>query len=100
MAFQAASSAQNDAEAIGLMALVFVAGDDIRLRRFLDATGLSPEDLRAAAGETSTITAVLDHLMGDQSLLLVFSAESGLAPETVVRAHAQLSGNHERGEFY
>lgn len=92
-------TAENDAEVIGLMALVFVAGEEARLHQFLTATGLAPQQLRSAAGDLATLTAVLDYLMADQSLLLVFAAESGLPPESVVQAHQLLSGNQQRGEF-
>ncbi len=37
------------------------------------------------------LIAVLDHLMGDESLLLMFAAEKGIAAETLVAAHARLT---------
>lgn len=89
----------NEAEVVGLMGLVFIAGDEARLHRFLHLTGIGPQQLRSAAAETATLAAVLDHLMADQSLLMVFATESGLTPEQVVDAHGKLSGNQVQGDF-
>lgn len=98
MAKQGSENLQNEAEVIGLMGLIFIAGDEARLHNFLHTTGLSPENLRQAASEITTHAAVLDYLMQDQSLLMVFSAESGLPPENIVAAHTQLSANYKMGE--
>ena len=81
----------DQAEAIGLRALAFLAEDPARLGRFLALTGIGPDDLRAAAGSPANGMAVLDHLMRDESLLLVFAANAGMAPETVVSAYQLLS---------
>jgi hypothetical protein len=35
---------------------------------------------------------VLDHLMQDETLLMVFAAEAGLTPESVTAAHRTLAG--------
>lgn len=85
-----------DAEIIGLKALAFLADDEARLGRFLALTGLSGPELRAKAGEAGTLAAVLEHLTGDESLLLVFAAEASLRPEQVTPALHALSGEAER----
>jgi len=77
---------------IGLAALVFLCSDRSRLGRFLDLTGLSPADLQQQAQLPSLQAAVLDHLLGDESLLLVFTSSSGIAPEHVAPARSILSG--------
>ena len=63
-----AEDAIENAEAIGLAALVFLTEDEDRLGRFLSETGLSPDDLRASAGTREGLVAVLDHLLADESL--------------------------------
>jgi len=72
-----------DAEIIGLKALAFLADDEARIGRFLALTGLSTEELRAQASNASMLQAVLEHLAGDESLLLVFAAEASLEPDRI-----------------
>jgi Protein of unknown function (DUF3572) len=71
---------------IGMQALAFLAGDDDRLAKFLGLTGIAPGDLIAQAREPHMLAAVLEHLSGDESMLLVFAAEAGIAPERVAVA--------------
>lgn len=85
-----------EAEIIALKALTFLASDESRLRRFLDLTGLSAGELKATASEASTLSAVLDHLARDESLLLVFAAEASIEPEKVGPALDALSSMAER----
>ena len=79
------------AEALGLAALVFLVEDPARLTHFLKLTGLSPDELKAQAGEPAMLGAILDHLLGDESQLMVFTASTGTAPEKVEPARAVLA---------
>ena len=63
-----------------------------RLHRFLLATGLEPADLRARAGTPEHAVAVLEHLAGDELLLLVFAEARKIAPESIGHAVALLQG--------
>jgi hypothetical protein len=88
---------REDAEAIAIAALGFMASDPERLGRFLAITGLGPENLRAAAGEPGFLGQILAHVAQDESLLLAFAANTGERPERVGAAHLVLAGpNHER----
>jgi Protein of unknown function (DUF3572) len=80
-----------DAETVALEALAFLGGDHDRLATFLDLTGLDVAGLRAAARDPGFLAGVLDHIAGDERLLLSFAAESGRAPEFVAAAHARLT---------
>ncbi|AHB48675.1 hypothetical protein W911_10185 [Hyphomicrobium nitrativorans NL23] len=80
-----------DAETVGLAALAFLAEDAPRLGRFLALTGIGPDQLRSAADAPETLLAVLDHLLGDESLLLVFASTRGIRPETLVPAREALA---------
>jgi len=82
---------RDEAETLGLNTLQFLAGDPARLGRFLALTGIGPAELKASAGEPHLLAAVLDHLLGDESLLLVFSAEYRVRPELIVLAHRKLA---------
>jgi hypothetical protein len=83
---------RESAEAIALQGLTFLAGDPGHMLHFLKLTGLQPEEVRAQAGSAELSLAVLEHLAGDESLLLVFAASHDVAPESVSRAIAALEG--------
>jgi hypothetical protein len=75
-----------DAEALALSALEFLASDGERIGRFLALSGLDPGSLRKAAAEPGFLPGVLDHLAGDEALLLAFAEEAGIAPERIQEA--------------
>lgn len=79
-----------DAAALALQGLTFLASDDARLTAFLNLTGLDPSSLRDVASTSDFQTAVLDYLLADESLLLVFCAETGIQPERVAPIRAAL----------
>ena len=85
---------QAAAEALAVAALSFIAAEPERLARFLAVTGLAPQSIRAAAREPGFLAGVLDHVAGDDRLLLAFAAESGRDPDEVMRARAALAGGH------
>src|ERR1700741_3979911 len=80
-----------DPQALALRALGWVLSDEDRARRFLTLTGLTPDDLRAALGECSLLTALLDFLMGHEPALLACADALGVAPPALVGARAALS---------
>jgi hypothetical protein len=81
------------AEALAAQGLAFLAGEPSRLNGFLLASGLSPADLRARAGTPEMLLAVLEHLAGDESLLLVFAEARKVAPDSIAWAIALLQGD-------
>ncbi len=83
------------AESIGVSALLFLAEDTPRLSRFLALTGIGPSELRIEARSPRVLAAVLEHLMQDESLLLVFCAADAIPPEDIApaqRALAEMAG--------
>jgi hypothetical protein len=78
------------AEGVALLALAFLAEDVERLQRFLALTGVGPADLRQGARTPRILAAVLEHLLQDESLLLVFAASHAIAPELIGPAHSLL----------
>ena len=75
-----------EARDLGGEALTFLAREPQRLMAFLAATGMSPQDLRASADADTTLLAVLQYLLDDESLLLVFTADTGAGPALVAPA--------------
>ena len=81
---------RDDAMQIAVAALSFLAEDSELLGRFLGATGLGPENLRAAAAEPGFFAAVLEHLMGDEALLLTFAERERVRPTLIAAARHAL----------
>ena len=81
-----------DAEVIALKALSFLATDPERLSRFMDLSGLGIGDIRASAEDPAFLGGVLDHLLADDSLLLIFAEEHGLKPERIGQLRRKLPG--------
>ena len=79
-------------------ALGFLVVDAERLQRFLDLTGLGPQNLREAAEDPAFHGSVLEYILADERLLLRFAADSGLGPETVALAHQALCGAVRLGD--
>jgi Protein of unknown function (DUF3572) len=79
-------------EVIALKALGFLAQDGERFQRFLNLTGIELHAIRGAAADPAFLGGVLDHLLGDQTLLLVFAESEDLAPEQAARARRALPG--------
>jgi hypothetical protein len=88
---------REDAETIALRALGFLAEDPKRLQRFMSLTGLEPGDLSEAAETAPIQAAVLDYLLGDESLLMVFCGHASLRPDAVPAARALLDGPSSGG---
>lgn len=83
------------AEIIAISALTFLADDEQRLGRFLALTGLGPTELKAEAHKHRMLSAVLDYLLHDESLLLVFTTSNRIAPELIIPAQQLLATSGE-----
>lgn len=88
---RARAEAEEGAE-LAVRALAFLAQDMEQVERFLSLTGVDPADIRRLAGQRDFQLAVLDHLAGDETLLLAFAAAAGVAPEAIGRARFALGG--------
>lgn len=86
------------AETIAIAGLAFLAEDATRLGRFLAVTGVGPDDLRANARAPRMLLAIVEYLLGDESLLLVFTTSAGIAPEAIIPAYDLLALEAARSE--
>ena len=91
-----ASRNREAAEVLAIQALAFIAEDTQRLARFLDMTGIAPEQIRTAARERGFLAGVLEHMLSDESLLLAFARTAAIDPAEVARAASALGGRWER----
>ena len=83
------------AEDIAVKALTLLTREPERLARFLALTGLGPDTIRAAAGSPGFLKAVLDHVAGQEDLLVSLADEMGTRPETIVEARRLLAAPGE-----
>jgi hypothetical protein len=75
---------------LALQALVWTLGDGTRAERLLALTGLSPDDLRARAGDASVLAALLGFLEAHEPDLIACADALGVKPETLVTARREL----------
>ena len=80
------SRAKEQAEALAISALGFIAGDEERLERFISLSGLDIAQVRTAAAEPGFLVAVLDYLAGDEPLLIAFATDLPCDPAQILRA--------------
>jgi hypothetical protein len=89
------SRTREAAESLAIQALAFLADDPERLAGFLSTTGLTPERLRESANHPDFLIGVLEHMLGDESLLIAFADSAAADPAEIVRAHDTLGGRRE-----
>ena len=79
-----------DAEALALAALAATLTDERRAQRFLDLTGLDPQELRASAGERGLLVALLTFLEAHEPDLVAVAQVIGIKPERLVSIRSEL----------
>lgn len=87
---------REDAELLAVQAFSFIAEEPERLGAFLAATGLMSASIREAARDPGFLAGVLDHMLGDESLLIAFADSAGIDPARVGQARATLGKRWER----
>ncbi len=75
-----------DPHVTALEALGWILADRPRAQRFLDLTGLSPDDLRASAASPATQRAVLDFLCSHEPDLVAASEALAITPAALASA--------------
>jgi hypothetical protein len=81
---------------LAIQALAFIAEEPDRLGAFLSVTGLAPEQIREAAREPGFLGGVLEHMLGDENLLVAFSQSAGIDPADIARASNAFGRGRER----
>ncbi len=80
------------AEILAINALGFLAADGERLQRFMDLSGLDVAAIRAGASSPAFLGGILDHLLADESLLLIFAEDQQVRPERIAELRRKLPG--------
>ncbi len=84
------------AETLAVQALAFIAEQPEQLARFLAETGIGPDQIRAAARQPDFLAGVLDHMLGNEALLIAFANSAGIDPAAVARLRNVLGKVWER----
>ena len=77
-------------EDIALQALIFLSEDNKRLSRFFKITGLNAKNVQDISVLPEFFVAVLDYLLGDESLLLSFCSNKNVDPKAIEPAKIYL----------
>jgi len=85
------SSLPVDPSALALTALAWVLADERRAQRFLDLTGLAPDDLRARIGTAEIQLSVLDFLCAHEPDLVAAAGDMDVAPADIAAARERLA---------
>lgn len=80
------SQKRENAEALAIQALGFIAADPELLPRFLAITGVDAQAIRLAAREPGFLAGVLQFIVAHEPTLLRFSEETGIPPQHVSAA--------------
>ncbi len=86
-----AAAASPDADLLAIQALTFIGSNPDHAERFFALCGAAPDDLRRAAADPGFLLGVMDYLVGDEPLLLLFADHAGVPPEAVVEAHGRMA---------
>ena len=81
----------DEAEAVALRAVGFLASDHSYMADFLSRSGVSPDALADLVENHEFLTGVLDHLLSDESLLLAFCGNAGIDPSDILPARNALT---------
>jgi hypothetical protein len=87
---------RDTAEILAIQALAFLAEEPEQLNRFLGMSGIDADDIRTAAREPAFLAGVLEHMLGDESLLIAFAESAGIEPGEIARARSALGGAEGR----
>jgi hypothetical protein len=89
-------TSRDQAEALAVRALGFIASDPRLLPRFLGITGIEAGDIRQAAREPGFLAGVLDFILAHEPTLLQFAEAAGVEPSSVAAARRALPFGDDR----
>lgn len=92
------TSMREEAEALAVNALTFVASDPELLPRFLAITGIEAGSIRQAAREPGFLAGVLHFILAHEPTLMRFAEETGTPPEAVGKALRALPSGDDNYE--
>jgi hypothetical protein len=94
---KSATLTREDAEALALRAVAWLAGNEDLFLRFVSLSGMSVDHVRAGLTDPGMLGAVLDFMLSDEPTLLAFVTAHDLAPDLPGRARRLLPGGPIEG---
>ena len=91
-----AGQTREAAEMLAIQALAFIAEEPERMAAFVSVTGVEADAIRDAARSPDFLVGVLEHMLGDESLLIAFADSAGIDPAGLARARNALGRSGER----
>ncbi len=85
----------DDAQALAINSLVFLAGDDELLSRFLALTGITADQIRSAASEPGFLAGVLQFYLAHEPTLMRYCEATGTDPALFQEALRLLPGGQD-----
>jgi hypothetical protein len=92
------SMSRENAEAVAISALSFIASDAELLPRFLAITGIEASSIRRAAGEPGFLAGVLQFILAHEPTLMRFAEWSGTLADALSEALRALPQGDDRYE--
>lgn len=80
------------AEILALQALGWLAQNDDLLTVFLNASGMTEQDLKTRADEADVLAAVLDFVLMDDAWVVGVCTDASIQPDMLMQARAALPG--------
>ena len=90
---------EESAEHLAISVLGWLAEDGDRLLPFMASSGLTPDTVRESATDPAFLSAVLDHLMGDEAVLIACATALEVRPEQIAAAWRRLGPPDPDAEF-
>ena len=88
-----AATANEQAETLGLQAMMWTLAEPERALRLLDVTGIAPRDLRARISEPAVIAATLGFLEAHEPDLIACAEGLDVPPSALVAARRIIEGS-------
>lgn len=92
----AATMPREEAEAIAVAALSFIASDPVLLPRFLALTGIEADQIRQAARSPGFLAGVLGFVLAHEPTLIAFAEAEKIDPAKVGAARRALPHGDDR----
>ena len=83
---------RDEAEALAIHAVGFLAGQEDGLERFSSLTGIGIDEIRTRIADGDFLGAVLDYVLYDDKLVGEIAAAADMPPEAVLQARRLLPG--------
>ncbi|MCC0804751.1 DUF3572 family protein [Methylobacterium sp. W2] len=90
---------EESAEHLAILVLGWLAEEGDRLLPFMASSGLTPDTVRESATDPAFLSAVLDHVMSNEAVLIACATALDVKPERIAAAWRRLGPPDPDAEF-